>query len=244
MATRPIVSKRRVKALAGGPLKAFPRSHRRISGKRFGEGAMAQEFEGTFVHDSHGCEAGVFATTTYCPEVAEDQEQVFGRDPLRQFTPTDELEELEGADLYEWEREAQALELLHQLPKLDVLQRMDAGMLFFNSPETALHIYCQAREALDEEGEPLLGDQVLGALVSLMKELVQAKGADAVSSRFMHARDEYASRGKLTVFSVFVQKAHEEQVRLKRRCPRGRAAASMIVNMLGWKFSEQGTYRR
>ena len=52
---------------------------------------LAQEFGGTFVPDDSRNDGSVFASYLGCEEALEDDELVFGRDPLRRFTPLDEV---------------------------------------------------------------------------------------------------------------------------------------------------------
>jgi len=52
---------------------------------------MAWEFEGTFVPDNSRNDSSVFASYLGCQEVREDDERVFGRDSLRQYTSIEDV---------------------------------------------------------------------------------------------------------------------------------------------------------
>lgn len=57
--------------------------------KGFGASALASEFGGTFVEESRS--DGSMATDAYLPEVAEEEERVFGNDPLHRFVPINDV---------------------------------------------------------------------------------------------------------------------------------------------------------
>ena len=52
---------------------------------------LAQEFRGTFVPDNSRNDGSVLASYVGCEEACEDDERVFGRDPLRQFVPIESV---------------------------------------------------------------------------------------------------------------------------------------------------------
>lgn len=52
---------------------------------------LAQEFGGTFVPDNSRNGGAVLASYFGCEEAREDEERVFGGDPLRRFTPLEEI---------------------------------------------------------------------------------------------------------------------------------------------------------
>lgn len=75
--------------------------------KGVGARALGAEFEGTFVEED-GLSDGSLASSEFIPEVAEEEERVFGRDPLRCFVPIDETGgRLIGQSWAGWARNAQ-----------------------------------------------------------------------------------------------------------------------------------------
>jgi hypothetical protein len=52
---------------------------------------LANEFGGTFVPDNSRNDGSVFGSYFCCEEAREDDERVFGRDPLRRFASLEEV---------------------------------------------------------------------------------------------------------------------------------------------------------
>lgn len=72
-----------------------------------GARALGAEFEGTFVEEN-GRSDGSLASSQFIPDVVEEEERVFGRDPLRRFVPVDETGgRLVGQSWAGWARNAQ-----------------------------------------------------------------------------------------------------------------------------------------
>lgn len=63
---------------------------------------LAQEFGGTFVFDNSRNDGSVLASYFGCEEAREDDERVFGGDPLRRFVPIEDVPALGQLNGYRW----------------------------------------------------------------------------------------------------------------------------------------------
>lgn len=78
--------------IVGGKNLPSARSKSKSREGHYKEADLAREFGGTFVPDSHGCQAGVFASLEFVPELAEDEEYL----DRSSFIPIEEFSTDEG----------------------------------------------------------------------------------------------------------------------------------------------------